>query len=185
MQHLASIDPLIALGVVVATALTDAICVMFTSSVVHRKEWDNLDLVFDPTARRYEGGTHNLAGIAAMGASIDLLTETGVDEVWTHVEELCRLAAVGLAEIGATILSDRSIDGRSAILTVSVGDLDPETLSDELARRDIICAPRGGGLRIAPHGYNTADDIDSTSATEDLCRRGPLNSDTASANLTS
>ena len=24
---------------------------------------------------------------------------------------------------------------------------------------DIICAPRGGGLRIAPHGYNTADDI--------------------------
>jgi hypothetical protein len=38
MEHLASIDPWIALGVVAATALTDAVCVMFTSSVVHRKD---------------------------------------------------------------------------------------------------------------------------------------------------
>src|SRR4029079_2489069 len=38
MEHLAGIDPLIALGVVCATALTDAVCVMFTSSVVHRRD---------------------------------------------------------------------------------------------------------------------------------------------------
>jgi hypothetical protein len=38
MEHLANIDPWIALGVVAATALTDAVCVMFTSSVVHRKD---------------------------------------------------------------------------------------------------------------------------------------------------
>src|ERR1044071_265769 len=38
MDHLASIDLWIALGVVAATALTDAVCVMFTSSVVHRKD---------------------------------------------------------------------------------------------------------------------------------------------------
>jgi len=38
MEHLAGIDPLIALGVVAATALTDAVCVMFTSSVVHRRD---------------------------------------------------------------------------------------------------------------------------------------------------
>src|SRR4029079_14231277 len=38
MEHLAGIDPLIALGIVAATALTDAVCVMFTSSVVHRRD---------------------------------------------------------------------------------------------------------------------------------------------------
>src|SRR4029078_8307042 len=38
MEHLAGIDPLIALGVVAATALTDAVCAMFTSSVVHRRD---------------------------------------------------------------------------------------------------------------------------------------------------
>ena len=38
MDHLASIDPWIALGVVAATALTDAVCVLYTSSVVHRRD---------------------------------------------------------------------------------------------------------------------------------------------------
>ena len=38
MAHLANIDPLIALGVIAATALTDAVCVLFTSSVMHRKD---------------------------------------------------------------------------------------------------------------------------------------------------
>jgi hypothetical protein len=38
MEQLASIDPWIAVGVVAATALTDAVCVMFTSSVVHRRD---------------------------------------------------------------------------------------------------------------------------------------------------
>jgi hypothetical protein len=38
MEHLANIDPWIALGVVAATALTDAVCVLFTSSIIHRKD---------------------------------------------------------------------------------------------------------------------------------------------------
>ncbi len=38
MEHLADIDPWIALGVVAATALTDAVCVLFTSSIIHRKD---------------------------------------------------------------------------------------------------------------------------------------------------
>ena len=39
MEHLAQIDIWIALGVVGATALTDAVYVMFTSSVIHRKRF--------------------------------------------------------------------------------------------------------------------------------------------------
>ena len=38
MEHLASIDPWIALGVVAATALTDAVCVLYTASVAHRRD---------------------------------------------------------------------------------------------------------------------------------------------------
>ena len=39
MEHLAQIDIWLALGVVLATALTDAVYVMFTSSVIHRKRF--------------------------------------------------------------------------------------------------------------------------------------------------
>jgi selenocysteine lyase/cysteine desulfurase len=129
------------------------------NSVAHRQEWDNLDYILDDSARRFEGGSLNLTGIMALGASIDLLAAAGVDHIWTHVEELCRQAAVGLSDLGATIVSDRSSDCRSAILTVSLPDHDAQSLCDELEGRDIICAPRGGGIRISPHGYNTADDI--------------------------
>ncbi len=38
MEHLASIDPWIALGVFAATALTDAVCVLYTASVAHRRD---------------------------------------------------------------------------------------------------------------------------------------------------
>lgn len=38
MEHLATIDPVIALGVVAATALTDAVCVLYTSSVARRRD---------------------------------------------------------------------------------------------------------------------------------------------------
>ena len=55
MEHLASIDPWIALGVIAATALTDAVCVMFTSSVVHRKDlaaanWSSLSYMLSAFA---------------------------------------------------------------------------------------------------------------------------------------
>jgi hypothetical protein len=38
MEYLAGIDPLIALGVFAATALTDAVCVLYTASVAHRRD---------------------------------------------------------------------------------------------------------------------------------------------------
>jgi hypothetical protein len=55
MEQLASIDPWIAVGVVAATALTDAVCVMFTSSVVHRKDlaaanWSSLSYMLSAFA---------------------------------------------------------------------------------------------------------------------------------------
>lgn len=37
-MNLSAIDPWIALGVVAATAITDAVCVMYTSAVVHRRD---------------------------------------------------------------------------------------------------------------------------------------------------
>lgn len=37
MEHLANIDLWLALGVVAATALTDAVCVLFTTSIIHHR----------------------------------------------------------------------------------------------------------------------------------------------------
>ena len=127
------------------------------SSVAHREEWDNRDLVWADGARRLEGGSANLTGIHAMGASIELLLAAGVDRVWAHASELCGRLREGLAAAGATVLSDGSDAGRSAIVTFTVDGVDPVLLCDALRGEGIVCAPRAGGVRVSPHGYTTAE----------------------------
>ncbi len=131
------------------------------ASVAHREDWDNLDLVWADGACRLEGGSANLTGIHAMGASIDLLLEAGVERIWAHVCALCERLREGLEAGGATVLSDGSEAGRSGIVTFSVDGVEPVLLTDALRGEGIVCAPRAGGVRVSPHGYNTTDDIDA------------------------
>ncbi len=131
------------------------------ASVAHREQWDNRELIYHDDARRLEGGSHNSAGIHAMGASLDLLEVAGIDEIWSHVDGLCDRACAGLDQAGVTVLSDRSPAGRSGIVTFRLDGYDPATLHRELADEGIVCSPRGGGIRIAPHGYNTTEEIDT------------------------
>lgn len=131
------------------------------ASVPHREEWDNRALIWDDCARRLEGGSANLTGIHAMGASMDLLLAAGVDRVWAHVSDLCERLREGLAATGATVLSDGSEAGRSGIVTFAVEGVDAEVLNDALRSGGIVCAARAGGVRVSPHGYNTGDDIDA------------------------
>lgn len=131
------------------------------ASVAHRTEWENLELVWAADARRFEGGSFNMAGVAGLGASIDMLLHAGVDRIWDHVDALCDRAAAGLADLGATVMSDRSPSGRSAILSVTVPGVDPVAASRMLEAEGVVVSARGGGLRISPHGYTTDAEIDT------------------------
>ncbi len=135
------------------------------ASVPHRMEWDNLDLIYDDSARRFEGGTPNMIGLAGLGASMELCTTAGVEAIWAQVDELCDRLCAGLAELGATVLSDRRPAseplGRSGIVTFTIPGADPEALHARLEEAGVICSPRGGGIRFAPHGHNTPGDIDA------------------------
>lgn len=139
------------------------------ASVAHREQWDNLKLVWDEGARRLEGGSPNMVGIHGLGASLDMLLGAGVDDVWRHVQVLTDRACDGLAAAGATVLSDRSPGGRSGVVTFSVPGRDPAALTEALKGRGVVCSPRGGGVRVSPHGYNTADEVDRlVAAVEEL-----------------
>ncbi|NUW46793.1 aminotransferase class V-fold PLP-dependent enzyme [Nonomuraea rhodomycinica] len=130
------------------------------NAVRHREDWDNPHLVYDPTARRLEGGMPIMSGIAALGASLGLLLEAGVEAVWRHVDALCEHACEGLTKAGAVILSDRSAAARSGIVSFSLDGLDAPAAALELRMRGIACSARSGALRISPHGYNTFEEID-------------------------
>lgn len=145
----------------VATAHRDDLRVLEPgwNSVADRDDFDRLELDLDPSARRFEGGTHNYTAVAGMGAAIDLLLDAGPERVWTHVDHLCDQATAALTEAGATVWSDRGA-ARSGILTFGVSDRDPGEVHDHLESAGVVSAPRAGGIRISPHGYNTTDDLE-------------------------
>jgi selenocysteine lyase/cysteine desulfurase len=132
------------------------------ASVAHRGAWANLDLVWDATAKRFEGGSPNEAGIVALGASIDVLLAAGVDRIWHHVDMLCDRLVEGLGALaGVRFLSDRSREGRSGIVTFAVEGIESSDVATHLQREQFACAPRGGGVRLSPHGYIEEADVDA------------------------
>ncbi len=130
------------------------------ASVPWRMEWDNLDFALDPTARRFEGGTPNTAGMAALEASMQLLLDAGIDAIAAHVAGLLDLAATGLVELGAEVRRAAQPSGRAGILSFAVPGLPAEEAAESLRSKGVLCSPRAGGVRISPHGYSTAEDID-------------------------
>lgn len=153
----------------VSPALRDQLRVLEPGwhSVVQRGDYEDHRLVHDPTARRFEGGTPNYAGVWGLGASLDLLLDAGVDRVWSHVDALCSRLVDGLAEVGAEVLTDRSDGGASGIVAFRPasagheGDVDVDTAAATLIDRGFVVRARAGAIRVSPHGYNTAAEIDA------------------------
>lgn len=115
------------------------------------------------SARALEVGALNHIGIAGLGAALELLAEAGSDTLWAWVDGLCRRLGDGLADLGATLLSDR--DGaRSSLVTAAIPGVEPEEATARLAEADVVAAARGGGLRFSVHGWNDDDDIDAALA---------------------
>jgi selenocysteine lyase/cysteine desulfurase len=108
-------------------------------------------------AARLEPGSAPHLGILALGAALDLLLEVGRAAIEARVLEITDQLAEGLRRIGATILSPRSGPERSAILTFALGDA--ADLCRALLDAGIIVRQRLGGIRLAPHFYNDADDV--------------------------
>lgn len=117
-----------------------------------------IDLYDD--ARRFDSGAYNLAGICALGASINLLLEFGIDEVQIRVKQLTDLLVEGLLRKGWKVHSSRTSAEWSGIVSFSSDKHDMLALKRHL--RDefkIVVSRRIGRLRASPHFYNSPDEI--------------------------
>jgi selenocysteine lyase/cysteine desulfurase len=114
-----------------------------------------------PGAARYEGGTQNFLGIAALETSMAVLAEAGVDRIAGHVLALTDRLVDGLRARGATLHTPRGAGISSGIVTFTSPGRDPVAQGRALGRKGFVTTYRPSGIRVSPHGYNTADEIDA------------------------
>jgi cysteine desulfurase/selenocysteine lyase len=108
-------------------------------------------------AARFEPGSPPHLGIAALGASLELLLEVGAEPIERRILGLTEALAEGLRSRGASVVSPRGPAQRSGILTFRLGD--PGELLGHLSDAGVVARVRAGGVRLSPHFYNDDDDV--------------------------
>ena len=111
-------------------------------------------------ARRFETGTYNVAGIAALGTAVDLLLEVGIERIYDRVIQIADGIVRGLQERNLEILTPLEPEERSGIVTF-IPPGHPEPLFEFLASRNVMVSARGAGIRLATHFYNNERDVES------------------------
>jgi cysteine desulfurase / selenocysteine lyase len=135
-------------------------------SVPNPEDYLNFEQGWNRGALAWETGTGPAALIHGFKASLDLLNECGVARIERHLEELTDYLCERVREKPYEIVSSRVPAEKSQIVCIrhaggaSVGRLSALALYARLKQENIITAPRGDRLRIAPHLYNTVEDID-------------------------
>ncbi len=124
--------------------------------------WDflNYDQPYAQDASRFEGGTPNFVGALSLERSIDAIEAAGTDAIASHVLAVTDRLCDGLREQGANLLTLRGPGISSGIVTFTMPGRDSITLGKALQREGVVTTWRASGIRVAPHGYNSADDID-------------------------
>lgn len=126
----------------------------------------------------FEAGTHNLPGIAGLGAGLDFLLETGVTRVGQHEQQLAEHARQRLQGMaGCRLFGPLALEQRTGLVSLAIEGWDPSILAFYLdreygiaVRAGLHCAPRAhrtirsyptGTLRISPGWFNTLADVET------------------------
>jgi len=115
------------------------------------------------SARRFECGSPNMLATMALEASLSLLEEVGMEKVEQGLSErVDHLQRELSAMPGVELLSPADPRRRAGILTFRIDGWDNQALFERLKSEQIVCAQRGGGIRLSPHFYTRTEITEQT-----------------------
>lgn len=130
------------------------------NSVINESEYEKIDFTLKGNASRFEEGSMNIMGVLALGASVRMLLEAGIENIRERVQYLGDLVIENCNRRGFELTSPAEYNSRAGIVCFR-GDFDPARVRDELNKSGVMVNVRGGGLRVSPHFYNNEEDIEN------------------------
>ncbi len=130
------------------------------NTVIDAHNFSNIDFTPKPTAERFEEGTPNLIGVYGLCESLKTVMSYGIERNEAHILSLNGQLTESLRSRGYGILSPMGEGERSGILIFTAKDKSGnESIVKRLNDAGVLVMERGGGVRVAPHFFNTAGDI--------------------------
>jgi kynureninase len=115
---------------------------------------------------RFQSGTPNVPALYSCRAGYEIVQEIGVDAIRAKSLRLTRRLMDRASEAGLRINTPQADHERGGSVIIDVPD--GAAVTGELIKRGVIVDFRpGAGIRMAPHFYNTTEEIDH--AMRELC----------------
>ncbi|HEY0766245.1 MAG TPA: aminotransferase class V-fold PLP-dependent enzyme [Pyrinomonadaceae bacterium] len=130
-------------------------------SVPNPDDYFNFEQGWNRGTLAWETGTGPASLLYGFKASLELLTSHGVQRIANYLEELTDHLCEGLNGKPYEVVSSRAPGEKSQIVCIRPpAGFSAMSLYHQLNAKKIVTAPRGDRLRIAPHFYNTAAEVD-------------------------
>jgi selenocysteine lyase/cysteine desulfurase len=123
---------------------------------------------FDPTrldypqsASRFDLGTPPIINAYAARAGIELIVDAGIDAIHGWIRRLSALAFDVADRLGLRVLGPSTPEAKGATTAVDAGTpARARNAEAALRERGVVASARGRAVRIAPHGFTTAEELD-------------------------
>lgn len=114
-----------------------------------RSEWEP-----SGAASRFEAGSPNSIGQAALAASMGLILDESIEAISERVLANTAHLMSGLKAVPAIrVLSDQRVARRSGIVSIGFDGGEISGIYKRLRERSVTCALRRGAIRLSPHYY--------------------------------
>ncbi len=105
---------------------------------------------------RYEPGSKPMLEVIAMGGTLDLFLQTGIESIYKEASRLAKKLADGLTNKGYNVIAPEGP-------IINVATKSPQILdqvAQKLMQANVSFAKRGPGIRLSTHAYIKDEEID-------------------------
>jgi cysteine desulfurase / selenocysteine lyase len=112
-----------------------------------------------PGAAGFTVGMPNYPAVYAIAAGLQYIAEQGVERIAAVADPLVAQCVEGLAQLPVELITPRDLQCRAGI--VSFRHPDADRIHRSLREQHIHVMGHAGRLRVALHGYNTVNDVET------------------------